>query len=114
MSAAVSQDKPQRRAKKTDQPKRGWQAATPMSASQIRELATVYLQDLADRLGAVAKAMDEAQPPIATVGVMQYGTATKGLEQMIELVLSAEMQLKRLQTPSVRDRLACLGSDGVS
>ncbi|MEI8374364.1 MAG: hypothetical protein WCJ35_16190 [Planctomycetota bacterium] len=84
---------------------RGRIAATPMSANQIRDLATVYLADLATRLLVVATAMENSMPPIPVLGVSQFGTATKGLEQLIELVNSAEIALQKVKTPSVRERL---------
>jgi len=101
-----------RRSEKVRQPKEGQQrthrgriASTPMSAIQIRALATEYLASLATRLQVVATAMENAVPPIPVLGVSQFGTATKGLEQLIELVNSAEIALLKAKTPSVRERL---------
>ncbi len=84
---------------------RGRLAGTPLSAGQIRDLATCYLQDMATRLLAVAEQMEKATPPIATVDVSKFGTATRGIEDLLDLVRSAELAIEDGKKPKVRDFL---------
>ena len=90
---------------KKEDGRKGKVAGTPLSAAGIRDLATIYLQDMAQRLLAVAGKMEAAQPKMATIDVQHFAMGTRGVENLIELVKSAEEAVEKSAKPSIRDVL---------
>ncbi len=85
--------------------RRGRVPSTPVTSTTLREMSQSYLQDLAARLLTVADVMDTAQPPIPQIGVTPFGMATKGLDALVQLTISAEAAAARSCTPRTTERL---------